>query len=183
MLAVARERAVQLRLLHDNAVQTLEAISGGRYTDLASIRLRARAEAERLEAALDRVAAAAALVEWLAFVAAEHRARGLVVELDVDRAAAVVPSVAEAIAAACSEALTNVAKHAETREVTVRVRAEGTGVILVVDDRGVGFVAESTGEGFGMTQSIYGRMADVGGSASVTSRPGVGTRVELRWPA
>ena len=30
---------------------------------------------------------------------------------------------------------------------------------------------------------LYGRMADVGGSASVTSRPGVGTRVELRWPA
>lgn len=35
----------------------------------------------------------------------------------------------------------------------------------------------------GLTGSVHGRMVDVGGWARITSRPGLGTRVELHWLA
>jgi signal transduction histidine kinase len=183
VLAQAREQAVQLRLLHDSAVQTLEAISGGRYTDLASIQVRARSEADTLERELDRAAAPASLPDLLLSIVAEHRSRNLVVDVAVPELPPLPDSVSQAVSAACHEALTNVGKHAGTAEAQVHVRAKGIGVILVIEDRGVGFAADSTYGGFGMTHSIVGRLAEVGGSATVTSRPGEGTRVELRWPA
>lgn len=188
LLAAARERAAQLRLLHDSAVQTLEAIAGGRYADAASVRERARAEAEMLVHELDRASAVrTTLSAELSRVVTEHAGRGLDVMTDVEAAAQVsadLPAQAvAALAAACHEALTNVAKHAGTGRATVRVRAGGPGIILVVEDGGVGFDPAQDRRGFGLAHSIHDRLRDAGGIAVVTSHPGAGTRVELRWPA
>jgi signal transduction histidine kinase len=42
--------------------------------------------------------------------------------------------------------------------------------------------AAAAGGRLGVTQSIVGRMREVGGTATVTSRPGEGTEVDLRVP-
>jgi signal transduction histidine kinase len=184
LLAAARERAAQLRLLHDSAVQTLEAIAAGRYGDAGAVRERARAEAELLTRELARAAGpVTALGEELVRVVAEHTRRGLDVAVDVQATRQPPADVVVALAAACHEALTNVAKHARTSAATVGVRGNGRGLILFVEDGGAGFDPELSPRGFGLAHSIHERLRDVGGSAVVTSSPGNGTRVELRWPA
>lgn len=184
MLGAARERAAQLRVLHDSALQTLEAVAGGRYTDLAAIRRRAEDEANLLETELSRGGArTVTLPELLATVVAEHASRGLHVDAATQPLPALPGAVAESLAAACHEALTNVTKHSGTDRARLRAQAAAGGVILVVEDDGRGFAATTAGEGFGVAQSIQARMADVGGAAEITSAPGAGTRLVLRWPA
>jgi signal transduction histidine kinase len=184
VLARSRERAQQLRLLHDHALQTLEAVSGGRYRDLPSVRDRAGAEADRLEAALSPVAATAPdLSSRMRTTAQEHEARGLRVELDLRVGGPQLPEdVVAALVSACHEALTNVAKHAATGQATVRVVMAAGAVVVEIADAGEGF--DATGRtGFGIPNSIRGPMQLVGGSCEINSAAGQGTTVVLRWPS
>jgi len=86
------------------------------------------------------------------------------------------------------EAFTNVLKHAAATRVTVRVMPEEGGVRLGVEDDGRRFDATayfrrpppSAGLGlFGMRE----RVAHLGGSFNVVSRPRGGTRILVRVPA
>jgi signal transduction histidine kinase len=64
----------------------------------------------------------------------------------------------------------------EPDAVTVTVRDEGPGI---ADGR----LAEAAAQGrLGVAQSIRGRVADLGGTVTITARPGEGTEVELRVP-
>ena len=117
----------------------------------------------------------------------------------------IVPSrVTAAIANATREALSNVASHAGTGEAWVEVRqttAAATGadangpaqdsdcvpyrrLEVTVRDRGVGFDPERADPTrLGLRRSIAERAADCGGQATISSAPGQGTLVRLRWPA
>jgi signal transduction histidine kinase len=90
------------------------------------------------------------------------------------------------LAAAVAEALSNVERHVGTgapawilvedggRAVTVTVRDDGPGIPH-------GRLSEAAADGrLGVARSIQGRLADLGGTATVTSAPGQGTEVELR---
>jgi signal transduction histidine kinase len=108
--------------------------------------------------------------------------------------------VAQAITGAAGEALRNVARHAGTGRATLRAsRTDGTGrsgqddldgpdggggpVIVEIADRGRGFEPGAVpASRQGIARSIRQRMVTAGGSATVRSRPGEGTRVVLRWP-
>ena len=90
-------------------------------------------------------------------------------------------AVAEALAGALREALANVRRHAGVTkvEVTLCRRPDGGGQIAVTD-RGIGFSpAQVSAARLGIARSIRERLADVEGSAAITSAPGRGTRVEL----
>jgi signal transduction histidine kinase len=64
----------------------------------------------------------------------------------------------------------------EPDAVTVTVRDEGPGIIE-------GRLAEAAAQGrLGVAQSIRGRIADLGGTVTITSTVGAGTEVELRIP-
>ncbi|WP_369751358.1 ATP-binding protein [Micromonospora sp. ATCC 39149] len=64
----------------------------------------------------------------------------------------------------------------EGETVTVSVRDEGPGIPA-------GRLDEAARQGrLGVAQSIRGRMADLGGTARITSTPGAGTEVELTVP-
>jgi len=107
--------------------------------------------------------------------------------------------VVSALAAALREALTNVRRHSGVWAARVTVVRWLDGVRVRVDDAGVGFDAgpfdvetdgpspEEPPEGprarLGLRGSVHGRMVDVGGWASIASRRGAGTRVELHWQA
>lgn len=82
------------------------------------------------------------------------------------------------------EALTNVRKHAGATRAMVRVAADELGVRLVVEDNGRGFDPAEIGkrdDGFGL-HAMRERMALVGGTLSIHSAPGKGTRVIARLP-
>ncbi len=184
-LAAERERTRQLRILHDSALQTLEAVGSLRYTDLPSIKARARLEAERLQQQLSGATSTSkgSFGDDLRAIARDYRGRGLQVDLRFDDVVPLLPpAVAIALGEACREALTNVAKHAGVSSATVDICSRSNGVEVVVVDNGRGF-DPLVAQGFGITESITQRLAEVKGRAQVTSTPGRGTRIVLWGPS
>lgn len=118
-------------------------------------------------------------------VPAEDLAR-LGVRVDVDSAKVadvrLSPARSEAVRSSAYEALVNVVRHAQASHVTVRAATAADQVRVVVEDDGHGFDPREA-EGFGIQQSILGRLRDVGGDADVRSAPQRGTRVTMWVPA
>ena len=110
-----------------------------------------------------------------------HEGRGFHIDLRVEDVAEPAAAVAAALRDACNEALTNAAKHAGVDAAAVRVEAVRGGVQITVRDRGVGF-DPTTDVGFGTTESITRRLAEVGGRAEIHSGPARGTKVVLWGP-
>lgn len=180
-LAAEQERLAQLRILHDGAVQTFEAIGTGRHAGLEAVRAAAGAEADRLAVRLAVHAAPDDLSAALNLVAGNARTSGLAVEVQAAMTAALPPAVVEALCDATAEALTNVLKHAGTRSARVVLQVDASGTLVTVHDDGRGFGPDTTIPGFGISQSIGQRLRDVGGSSEIRSNPGAGTTVLLRW--
>jgi two-component system sensor histidine kinase UhpB len=84
------------------------------------------------------------------------------------------------------EALTNVAKHANAREVDVTLTRRPDTVVAVVGDDGIGFNVEemmrSRERGLGLF-GMQERLALVRGQLAIDSEPGGGTRIRARVPA
>jgi signal transduction histidine kinase len=91
------------------------------------------------------------------------------------------------LAAAVRQALDNVVEHAGASRVALFAEEDGGVVVLTVRDDGRGFAYDERrllAEGkIGLAKSIKGRVEQLGGTMTVTSRPGAGTEVELRVPA
>jgi signal transduction histidine kinase len=194
-ISAARAREEVARTLHDGVLQTL-AIVERRATDPALARM-AREQERELRDYLFGVAraggaggagaggvdtdvgpplrAAAARCED-AFGA---RVQVLVADDLQDLPAASV----SALAGAAAEAMVNAGKHGRASKVLVYVEphADG-GVFCSVKDDGSGFDVASTAEGVGLSRSIRGRMAEVGGRVEISSSPGQGTEVVLWLP-
>jgi signal transduction histidine kinase len=81
------------------------------------------------------------------------------------------------------EALNNALRHAHAQRVSVTLRAAEGRLTLVVRDDGIGFrrrdAAQHGGMGLG---SMEKRIQKAGGIIRIVSRPGQGTRVEVRAP-
>jgi signal transduction histidine kinase len=169
------------RLLHDSALQTLEAIASGAVTDPAVVRRHAEREASALRYALSGgLAAPGGVVARLAQLVEEFADRGLRVQLVTDDLETEPPArIADALCEATREALTNVVKHAGVDGTIVRVTDDEGSWRVTVRDRGVGFDPEKEQRGFGLDHSITERLAEVGGFSRVTSSPGQGTKVEM----
>jgi signal transduction histidine kinase len=80
----------------------------------------------------------------------------------------------------CSEALTNVVKHAEASAVRVTLQRQPSALVLAVLDDGIGG-ADPSGAGL---RGLSDRLASVEGRLQVQSTPGAGTRIEalIPWP-
>jgi signal transduction histidine kinase len=85
----------------------------------------------------------------------------------------------KAVVDATREALVNAAKHSGSKTVDVYCGRENGTVEVFVRDRGRGFEPDATRGGFGLRNSIQRRIADVGGSTSITSSPNMGTEIEI----
>lgn len=186
-LAAERERTRQHRLLHDSALQTLEAVARGwARSDDIQLRHRAAEEAARLRAGIaEPTALGEGLRAALDVLAREFAGGGLCVEVVADQLVEEPkPEVEAALRHAVAETLTNVDKHAGVdRAVVWAASAPGGGIELIIRDQGRGFDPASCPAGFGRSQSIEARMAEVGGTATVTACPGEGTRVRLWAPS
>jgi signal transduction histidine kinase len=94
-------------------------------------------------------------------------------------------AVAEALYSATVQAMVNSLQHAGAGvRRWVDVRGVGpAGVEIEIGDDGEGFDRSTVPtERLGVRVSIIERVASAGGHATVTSRPGTGTIVSLRWP-
>ena len=86
-----------------------------------------------------------------------------------------------ALLAAAREATVNAAKWSGASVISLFAEVEPGEVALVVRDRGQGFDPEAVpADRKGLAESIRGRMTRRGGTATVTSAPGEGTKVTLK---
>ena len=92
-----------------------------------------------------------------------------------------LPLVQTTVYRVLQEALTNVAKHAAARRVSVRLVRDDTTVELQVRDDGVGFKPGANHRGLGL-QGMRERAALLGGAVRLESVPGKGTLITARFP-
>jgi two-component system NarL family sensor kinase len=111
---------------------------------------------------------------------------GLSVEVDVDEAVDLPLDVSAVLFRSGQEVLRNVVAHSDARHVALHVVAKHGTASLVVDDDGRGFDAADLGrrfaEGHIGLRSLGDLIDDSGGTLTVRSAPGQGTRVEIVVP-
>ena len=135
--------------------------------DLRAAPLEGRSLSEALEALVDR---------WEAEQGTNTR------YLVINGGRPLPPNVEVGLYRICQEALTNVARHAQARRVTVRLVATPEQVQLTVEDDGQGFdTSNLSGDHHGLV-GMNERAAMLDGALSVQSSPGVGTRIEATIP-
>ena len=81
------------------------------------------------------------------------------------------------------ESLTNVEQHAAAREVRLSVLLTGSEVVIEVQDDGCGFKREQVRGGGHAWKNLRHRIEAMGGSLSVASAPGNGTKVNAAVPS
>lgn len=185
LAARSAARAEVAAELHDGVLQTL-AVVQRRSDDVDLVRLARSQEAElrRYLAGPDETPSGDVPVEvLLRAAAADAIARfGLRVEV---AAVPPLPSLpaerAAALRGAVGESLANVAKHAGTERAVVFAEADGDCLHVSVSDEGTGFDPGSTAER-GIADSIRRRVAAIGGTTGIESRPGSGTTVTVEVP-
>lgn len=84
------------------------------------------------------------------------------------------------------EALTNIVRHAQAKTARVTFKLEPDAFTLTIEDDGIGFDptaahAPRTSGGHGLT-NMQARLAEAGGTCTVASAPGQGTRITFRLP-
>ena len=190
---IAGQRAERIRLqeradvaarVHDSVLQTLALVQrhAGDEARVSSLARRQERELRRwlygsgfgegttLE---DALAEAAAEIEELYAVRIELASAGHV-PLDAD---------VEQLVLAAREAMTNAAKFAGGGEISVYAESDASTVSVFVRDRGDGFDrAAVPADRRGLRESVEGRIARAGGSATIRSAPGEGTEIELTLP-
>ena len=194
--AASRERERLARQIHDSVLQVLAMVqrrgaeAGGAAAELGRL-------AGQQEAALRSLVASVPVGSGTAASpSGDVDLRALVLPIQSDQVTVSAPAqsvrlnkeAAGELTAAIRAALDNVRRHGGERTrawvlvedepglVTVTVRDDGPGIAA-------GRLAEAAAAGrLGVSQSICGRLRDLGGGATIRSVPGEGTEVELRLP-
>jgi signal transduction histidine kinase len=125
------------------------------------------------------------LEESLALLADQARSNALIdveVEVAPEAAGALDRARTEAAYYIAADALGNIARHARARHASVQLFRRDGKVVLEIADDGVGFAADSGSTGHGL-HNMRERAFAVGGTVTVTSRPGEGARIRLEIPA
>jgi signal transduction histidine kinase len=80
------------------------------------------------------------------------------------------------------EALHNVVRHAQAKEVFLRIHRRGQEIVVSVEDDGRGFDPASADRERNGLSNMMRRAAEAGGVCRILSRPGAGCRVEFQVP-
>lgn len=193
--AARAERDRLARTVHDGVLQTLSFIHrrGGDLGGQSAVLGAMAGEQERI---LRTLVSQGDLGEVDRAVAGDADLRASLRHVERDEVALIAPAapivlprrVADEVVAAVEAALDNVRKHAgEAARTWVLLDDDGDGVSVTIRDSGQGLregrLEEAARQGrLGVASSIRGRLADLGGTASISSGPTGGTTVELRIP-
>jgi two-component system, NarL family, sensor histidine kinase YdfH len=90
--------------------------------------------------------------------------------------------VAETAIRAISEGLTNIARHARAKNVTLKLAGNGKELEITICDDGLGFDPEAIQAGHYGLLGMRERVRLAGGSLNVHSESGKGTRIVIRFP-
>jgi signal transduction histidine kinase len=177
------ERAEMAAHLHDSVLQTLAMVQRRADDPRAVVGLARRQERELRAWLFGRAPSLGALdlagaVEGAAADVEQREG----VPIDVVRVGSecALDDHMQALVFAAREAMVNAARHSGAPVVAVYVEVEADVVTVFVRDRGRGFDVDAvSGDRGGLAESVRGRMRRHGGAATVRSRPGEGSEVEL----
>jgi signal transduction histidine kinase len=184
----AEERADIAARVHDSVLQTLALIQR-RADDPAKVIQLARLQERELRSWLFEGRAPNELDADLTFAAGVRQ-----IQQDVETTYGVpVEAVTvgdselddnlSALLAAAREATVNAAKWSGADVISLFAEVEPAEVSLVVRDRGQGFDPGAVpADRKGLAESVHGRMTRRGGTATVSTAPGEGTKVTLKMP-
>jgi signal transduction histidine kinase len=186
--ARAEERADMAARIHDSVLQTLALIQR-RSDDPAQVTQLARAQERELRSWLFEGRApgsmpeVASLVEGVRRIQQDAEARhGVPVEV-VTVGDCPLDDDLGALLEAAREAVVNAAKWSQAPVISLFAEVAGQDVEVVVRDRGCGFDPSAVPEDRkGMAESIHGRMTRHGGTVTVQTAVGEGTKVSLKMP-
>ncbi|MGA2284231.1 MAG: PspC domain-containing protein [Candidatus Dormibacteria bacterium] len=180
----SEERAEIAAHLHDSVLHTLALIQ--RSADPADVAALARRQERELRAWLDHRPTPSAQQDLRGAVDALASRVEQLHHVTVDTVVvgdAPVTQHVEALLLACQEAAINAARHSGAAHVSIYVEADTDGITAYVRDDGKGFDVDAVPtDRRGIAQSVIGRMRRHGGLATITSRPGQGTEVQLELP-
>jgi two-component system nitrate/nitrite sensor histidine kinase NarX len=92
------------------------------------------------------------------------------------------PQIAEQVYNITREALTNAARHAHAKQISVHVGRSDENYFVTVEDDGNGFdTSQPAPSGHFGLQIMQARAKHIGGSVELQSTPGSGTRITLMW--
>jgi signal transduction histidine kinase len=200
-LAVIEERERIGRDLHDGVIQRIYGVTLA-LEDVSEMVASAPGEAaERVERAIDSLHATIEEIrnyilslepgqsprDLLAAIEAiaDQVRIGMPVEVAIDgvRLPDLPDAVQDQVLNVVREALSNVARHAQANQVSVRLRADGAELALEVADDGVGLNADAgTAPGHHGLANMRRRAEQLGGELEVLSGDKSGTRIILRVP-
>jgi signal transduction histidine kinase len=184
----AEERADIAARIHDSVLQTLALIQR-RADDPAKVIQLARLQERELRSWLFEGRAPNEIDADLTFAAGVRQ-----IQQDVEtRYGVPVEAVTvgdtelddnlSALLAAAREATVNAAKWSGADVISLFAEVEPAEVSLVVRDRGQGFDPEAVpADRKGLSESVQGRMSRRGGTATVSTAVGEGTKVTLKMP-
>jgi signal transduction histidine kinase len=212
-LALAQERGRLARELHDAMSQSLFSLQLAADTaarllpddpvaaadQLAIVRTLSGQVAGELRTAVEELRPADLERDGLAATLGAQlglagRAHDVAVELDIGDVPPLEPEAEHQVLRIAQEAVTNALRHARAGRVRVTLASGGGDagdaagrreVCLRVADDGRGFDPDARllrARRLGLT-SMHERAASLGGALTITSAPGQGTTVELRFPA
>jgi signal transduction histidine kinase len=199
-LAVLEERRRLARELHDSVTQSMFSMSllsqvipdlweldpEEARQSLTQIRDLTRGALTEMRALLLELRPAEADEQSLAQALTRHAAAfeqrtGIAVTLEVGAEPDLPNEVAQALLRIAQEALTNVSRHAQARQVALRV-ADGPPMRLLIADDGKGFdPAQVAGDHFGLI-SMRERATRINARLQICSTPGQGTEIIVAWP-
>lgn len=182
-VAVEAERARYHTVIEPLAIRTLALVASDYEHDGEGVKAAARITMRRLRAVIGGRGpeCEGTLSSGLAELAEEFQLRGLrltIVTAEV-RAEPAEP-VSAAVLACVREALGNAGVHAPGARVTVRAVSHDAGGEATIRDDGPGLDLGAPRRWSGLAR-MERRMETVGGSAELTSEPGRGVVVRLRW--
>ena len=202
-LAAADERNRLARELHDSLTQTLysltlqaeaasrELAAGATQQASEQLQIIRRTAQEALGEMrallfelrppnLEAEGLVAALQERLEAVEARS---GVIAELIVEGEETFPQDIEPELYRIAQEALNNVLKHAQAHAITLSLHQANGAIVLEVTDDGRGFAITTTQPRSGMgLRSMEERAAHLGGTFTVRSAPGAGTRVRVEVP-
>ncbi|WP_349497178.1 MacS family sensor histidine kinase [Nocardiopsis ansamitocini] len=191
--ARTRERERLARTIHDSVLQVLAMVQrrgtelGGEAADLGRLAGEQEAALRALVGAEHRQTSSTTTTADLGALLSIHSATLVTVSTPATEVPLPAAGAAE-VDAAVRAALANVDRHCPPgTRVWVLVEDEGDTVVVTVRDDGPGMAAERVAEAeadgrLGLSQSIRGRIRDLGGEATVTTAPQEGVEIELRVP-
>jgi signal transduction histidine kinase len=203
-LAVIDERLRISRDLHDGIIQSIYAVSLS-LEDVPELMQESVPEAvDRVDRAIDRLHLAIGDIRTFIVglgpeagaslrITLETMARDLLAEssthLSIDLAGAsaldgrLTPEAAHELVQVAREALSNVARHSGAGRAWLSLTTHGDAAELRIEDNGAGFDPDQRfGTGHFGLANLRGRAAAVGGTLSIHSEAGKGTRIIVRLP-